>query len=178
MALSISPAARRQLTNLLTAFSLGNLCFIRRWYDLEHLQARGLDYFRMAPPGSVLLSSTILGALILTAVFWLAWNWVERNPTPGRRKFAQCAFLLILIFPIESVRRYWNTETDQFDIGSNVALWAAHGRAADAAVSRADDRFRDESAGRRTDGVVCRTPFRADVTLTRRFGAAPYLCGV
>ena len=46
MALSLSPAARRQLTNGLTAFSLGTLCFIRRWYDLEHLQPRGLDYFR------------------------------------------------------------------------------------------------------------------------------------
>jgi hypothetical protein len=123
MALSISPAARRQLSNLLTAFSLGTLCFIRRWYDLEHLQARGLDYFRMAPPGMVLLFSTILSALILAGVFWLAWNLVERYPAPGLRKFAQCAFLLVLIFPIESVRRYWNTETDGFDIGSNVSLW-------------------------------------------------------
>ena len=123
MALSISPAARRQLTYLLTAFSLGTLCFIRRWYDLEHLQARGLDYFRMAPAGMVLLFSTILGSLILGAGFWLAWNLVERYPTPGLRKFAQCVFLLILLYPIESVRRYWNTETDGFDIGSNLALW-------------------------------------------------------
>jgi Sulfatase len=123
MALPISPAARRQLTNLLTAFSLGTLCFIRRWYDLEHLQARGLDYFRVAPPSTALLSSTIVGALILAVVFWLAWNVVERFPTPGLRRFAQCAFLLVLIFPIESVRRYWNTETDSFDYGSNISLW-------------------------------------------------------
>ena len=123
MALPISPATRRQLTNLLTAFSLGTLCFIRRWYDLEHLQARGLDYFRMAPPDTTLLASTILGAAILAAVFFLAWNILERFSTPGGRKFAQCVFLLILIFPIESVRRYWNTETDGFDIGSNVSLW-------------------------------------------------------
>ncbi|HEY4361853.1 MAG TPA: sulfatase-like hydrolase/transferase [Bryobacteraceae bacterium] len=123
MALSISPAARRQLTNLLTAFSLGTLCFIRRWYDLEHLQARGLDYFRLAPPDTTLLTSTIVGAAILALVFFAAWNVVQRFETPGLRKFAQCAFLLILIFPIESVRRYWNTETDGFDIGSNVSLW-------------------------------------------------------
>jgi hypothetical protein len=122
MALSISPAARHQLTNFLTAFSLGTLCLIRRWYDLENLQPRGLDYFRAAPADSTLLISTVLAALILAAVFWTAWFWVERHPTAGLRKFAHCVFLLILIFPIESVRRYWNTQTDRFDIGSNVAL--------------------------------------------------------
>jgi hypothetical protein len=122
MALSISPAARHQLINLLTAFSLGNLCLIRRWYDLENLQPRGLDYFRTAPADSTLLFSTILGALILAVVFWLPWLWVERHPSPGLRKFAHCVFLLILVFPIESVRRYWNAQTDRFDIGSNLAL--------------------------------------------------------
>lgn len=123
MALSLSPAARHQLTNLLTAFSLGTLCFIRRWYDLENLQARGLDYFRSAPPDYTLLISTIVAALILASGFWLAWFWVERHPTPGRRKFGHCVFLLVLIFPIESVRRYWNGQTDGFDWGSNLSLW-------------------------------------------------------
>ncbi len=122
MALSISPAARHHLTNFLTAFSLGTLCFIRRWYDLENLQPRGLDYFRLASPDSTLLVSTILGALTLAVVFWVAWCCVERHPAPGLRKFGHCVFLLILIFPIESVRRYWNTQTDRFDIGSNAAL--------------------------------------------------------
>jgi hypothetical protein len=123
MALSISPAARHQLTNLLTAFSLGTLCFIRRWYDLENLQPHGLDYFRASPADSTLLVSTILSSLILAAVFWIFWLWVERHPTPGFRMFGHCVFLLVLIFPIESVRRYWNTRTDKFDIGSNLALW-------------------------------------------------------
>lgn len=122
MALSISPAARHQLTNGLTALSLGNLCFIRRWYDLEHLQPRGLDYFRTAPPGVTLLVSTILASLSLAAIFWLCWLFVERHPTPGLRKFAHCVFLLILMFPIESVRRFWNIQMDHFDVGSNVAL--------------------------------------------------------
>ena len=124
MALSVSPAARHQLTHLLTAFSLGTLCFIRRWYDLEHLQPHGLDYFRAVPSDSTLLISTIIASLILAAAFRLAWLWVERHPTPGRRKFAHCVFMLVLIYPIESVRRYWITQTDGFDLGSNLALGA------------------------------------------------------
>lgn len=123
MALSISPPARHQLNNALIAFSLGTLCFIRRWYDLENLQARGLDYFRLKPPGATLLISTICSAVLLAAIIWAGWFWVERRGTPGLRKLAQAVFLLILIFPIESVRRYWNSQTDNFDWGSNIALW-------------------------------------------------------
>jgi hypothetical protein len=123
MALSFSPAARRQLTNGLTAFSLATLCFIRRWYDLEHLQPRGLDYFRSAPESVAFLESTIVAALLLAAVFWGAWLWVERSSSGRLRRFAQLGFLLALMFPIESVRRYWNSQTDQLDIGSNLALW-------------------------------------------------------
>ena len=123
MALSISPAARRQLTNGLTAFSLGTLCFIRRWYDLEHLQPRGLDYFRSAPESLALLESTILGAVLLAAVFWGAWRCVERSSFPQLRLLGQVGFLLVLMYPIESVRRYWNSQTDHFDFGSNLSLW-------------------------------------------------------
>jgi Type I phosphodiesterase / nucleotide pyrophosphatase len=124
MALSFSPAARRQLTNGLTAFSLATLCFIRRWYDLEHLQPRGLDYFRSGPASLALLGSTIAAATLLGAVFWGAWRWVEHSSLPWLRLSAQIAFLVVLMYPIESVRRYWNSQTDTFDIGSNVSLWA------------------------------------------------------
>ena len=90
MALSLSPAARHQLNNALTAFSLGTLCFIRRWYDLENLQPRGLDYFRYAPPDMTLLASTILAALVLAAVFWAAWYGVERS-SPNSTAAEGCA---------------------------------------------------------------------------------------
>src|SRR5580704_2610433 len=102
MALSVSPATRRQLTNGLTAFSLGTLCFIRRWYDLEHLQPRGLDYFRSAPESLAFLGSTIVAALLLAALFWGAWRMVERSSAPGLRQFARVGFLLVLMYPIES----------------------------------------------------------------------------
>ncbi len=128
MALSLSPAARHQLSNALTAFSLGTLCFIRRWYDLENLQPRGLDYFRNAPGDLTLLASTIVGALLLAAVFWGAWYFVERSSPhwvygPQLRTFAHVSFVLVLMYPIESVRRYWNAQGDHFDYGSNISLW-------------------------------------------------------
>lgn len=123
MALSLSPAARRQITNGLTAFSLGTLCFIRRWYDLENLQPRGLDYFRAAPGDLTLLAATVVSALLLGAAFYGAWYWVERSSSRKLRAFAQLCFLLALMYPIESVRRYWNTLTDHFDYGSNISLW-------------------------------------------------------
>ena len=122
MSLSLSPAARENLTELLICFSLGNLCFLRRWYDLEHLQSRSVNYFRSGPPDHTLLYSTLLCSALLTMVFWLLWMWVKRS---GSRRFltlARCGFLLILMFPLESIRRYWNIEIGHVDWGSSAAL--------------------------------------------------------
>jgi hypothetical protein len=122
MALSLSPAASDKLKNLLICFSLGNLCFLRRWYDLEHLRERSMEYYRAGPSNPTLLYATVLGSLILTACFWIVWQWVERRPTPGKLRLAHTGFLLLLIFPLESVRRYWNTEGERYDLGTNIAL--------------------------------------------------------
>jgi hypothetical protein len=122
MALSLSPAARDKLKSLLICFSLGNLLFLRRWYDLEHLQARSVDYYRTGPPGLTLLVATLIAAVLSTAVLWLAWLWVDRSNSARWRRLAQCVFLLLLIFPLESVRRYWNVQVGHFDAASNVAL--------------------------------------------------------
>jgi hypothetical protein len=123
MALSVSQAARENLKNLLICFSIGNLCFLRRWYDLEHLKERSMDYYRTAPANPTLLLATVIGALVLTGVFWLGWLWVKHRPTPAKWKLAHCVFLLTLIYPLESVRRYWNTEADHPDPASNTALF-------------------------------------------------------
>lgn len=122
MALSFSPAARGRFQDLLICFSVANLCFLRRWYDLEHLQDRALDYYRTGPPNAALLIATLVGSFLLTGLFWGAWRWVERKPTPAKLKFAQCAFLLLLMRSLESVRQYWNTESEHYDAGSNIAL--------------------------------------------------------
>src|SRR5579871_5244644 len=116
MALSLSPTSRDKLGNLLICFSLGNLCFLRRWYDLEHLKEHSMEYYRSGPADLTLLYATVIGSLILTAAFWIAWQWVERHPTPGKLRVAQTGFLLMLIFPLESVRRYWNTEGERYDL--------------------------------------------------------------
>jgi hypothetical protein len=122
MALSLSPAARGKLSNLLVCFSLGNLCFLRRWYDLEHLKERSMDYYRSHPAAPTLLMATLIGAFVLTGVFWTAWAWVERRPTPAKVKLAACVFLLCLIYPLESVRRYWNEQATKVDLVSNIVL--------------------------------------------------------
>jgi hypothetical protein len=100
------------------------LCFLRRWYDLEHLKERSMDYYRIRPADPTLLIATLVSAFLLSGVLWLAWIWVQRNPTPWKMQFARCGFLLLLIFPLESVRRYWNSEGNHADWGTNIAILA------------------------------------------------------
>ncbi|HML17016.1 MAG TPA: alkaline phosphatase family protein [Bryobacteraceae bacterium] len=127
MALSLSPAARGNLTDLLICFSVGNLWFLRRWYDLEHLKERAMDYYRSAPADPALMIATLAGAFLFTAVLYLAWMWVKLRPSPGKLKLAQSSFLLLLIYPLESVRTYWNIENGRPDLGTNIALLAIEG---------------------------------------------------
>jgi hypothetical protein len=39
-------------------------------------------------------------------------------------RVAHTGFLLLVIYPLESVRRYWNTEGERYDMWSNIALLA------------------------------------------------------
>jgi hypothetical protein len=121
MALSLSPATREKLKEVLICFSLGNLCFVRRWYDLEILQETSLDYLRPGPASSVLLISTLLAGLLLGAAFWTGWQWARRRGGIWI-KCAHGCFLLSMVFPLESVRRYWNAQYGKVDLASNIAL--------------------------------------------------------
>lgn len=121
MALSLSPAAREKLKDILVCFSLGNLCFVRRWYDLEILQETSLDYLRPGPASPVLLISTLIAGLLLGVLFWLGLQWA-RPRGPVWMKFAHGCFLMALVFPLESVRRYWNAQLGHVDLVSNTAL--------------------------------------------------------
>ncbi|HYV63228.1 MAG TPA: hypothetical protein VE958_11170, partial [Bryobacteraceae bacterium] len=121
MALSLSHAAREKLKDILICFSLGNLCFVRRWYDLEILQETGLDYLRPGPSSPVLLISTLVAGLLLGAIFWIGLQWARRRGGLWI-KFAHGCFLLAMVFPLESVRRYWNAQFGHVDLASNVAL--------------------------------------------------------
>ena len=124
MALSVSPALRRQVRLGLVALSLGNLMFLRRWYDLEHVQSKALDYYRAGPASGVLLASTCLASLIAAAAFRLAWMWVESSPHRLRSLVGHCSFLTVLIFPPELMRRYWNSTGDGFDWFTNISILA------------------------------------------------------
>src|SRR5580704_10202184 len=119
MALSLPPTSRAQLKDFLVCFSLGNLCFLRRWYDLEHLKEVSMDYYRTRPADPTLLAATLISSFLLAIVFWLAWLWVKRHPTAANMQLARCVFLLLLIFPLESVRRYWNSEGNHADFLTN-----------------------------------------------------------
>ena len=57
MSISFPATARNRLKDALFCASLGCLCFIRRWFDLEILQVRGLDFYRLAPRDSGLLAA-------------------------------------------------------------------------------------------------------------------------
>src|ERR1700734_3361628 len=127
MGLSTAPPEhnlKEQLKDALVCFSLANLCFMRSWYDLEHLKERSMDYYRSAPPNATLLWATLICAFLLTTAFWLAWRWVEHDPTPVKLKLAQCGFLVVFMFPLESVREYWNQQAGRMDVLSSVALWS------------------------------------------------------
>ena len=121
MALSLSPSTRDRLKDILICFSLGNLCLVRRWYDLEILQESGLDYLRPGPASPVLLISTLVAGLILGVCFWIGWQWARQRGGIWI-KIAHGCFLLAMVFPLESVRRYWNAQYGQVDVASNTAL--------------------------------------------------------
>src|SRR5579871_2663568 len=127
MALSFSPAARDRLKSLFICFSLGNLIFLRRWYDLEHLLDRSVDYYRTGPADPSLLLATVISATLVTMVFWFAWLWVQHSQSPYWRKVAQYAFLLIMIFSLDSVLVYWNSLFGHIDVPSNTALLMLEG---------------------------------------------------
>jgi len=110
MSISVPATARYRLKDALFCASLGCLCFVRRWFDLEILQVRGLDFYRSAPRDPGLLVATLLSCLILAVTFWLLAQWVRRRDNPRLTAIARCVTLLVIAYAIESMRRYWNSE--------------------------------------------------------------------
>jgi hypothetical protein len=122
MSISVPATARYRLRDILFCASLGSLCFIRRWFDLEILQVRGLDFYRSAPRDPGLLVATLLSSSILALVFWLLAQWVRRTDNPRLTALARCVTLLVITYAIESMRRYWNSEFRLIDWTSNGIL--------------------------------------------------------
>jgi hypothetical protein len=124
MSVSVPATARSRLKDALFCASLGCLCFIRRWFDLEILQVRGLDFYRSAPRDSVLMVATLLSCSLLALAFWLLAQWVRRSGNPRLIAIARCVTLLVITYAIESMRRYWNSEFRLIDWTSNGILIA------------------------------------------------------
>src|SRR5579863_4680516 len=110
MSIPVPATARYRLRDLLFCASLGCLCFIRRWFDLEILHVRGLDFYRSAPRDSNLLSATLLSSSILALAFWLLAQCVRRVNHRHLTAIARCIALLVIAVAVESMRRYWNSE--------------------------------------------------------------------
>jgi hypothetical protein len=104
--------------------SLGNLVVLRRWYDIEHLQAIPLDYFRKHPPTNVLLYATLMGFALCSSVFWLLAMLVRRIGKPWLVTTARVGFLAVLVIPLETIRQYWNFQVGRADWGTNFSLVA------------------------------------------------------
>lgn len=124
MSLSLSPAAKQLVKDLIISISLGTLCVLRHWYDVENLQAISLDYFRTHPPGNTTLYATLLASAIISTLCFVAARLIRRSGKPWLLKSARIAFLAALIVPLESVRQYWNARDGTADWGSNLSLVA------------------------------------------------------
>jgi hypothetical protein len=124
MSISVPATPAGRLKDALFCASLGCLCFIRRWFDLDILQVRGLDFYRSAPRDSGLMVATLLSCSLLAMAFWLLAQLVRRAANPRLTAIARCTTLLVITFAIESMRRYWNSEFRLIDWTSNGILIA------------------------------------------------------
>ncbi|MEO8050969.1 MAG: sulfatase-like hydrolase/transferase [Acidobacteriota bacterium] len=122
MSLSVSTAALDRLKDALFCLSLGSLCFIRRWFDLDVLRFPSLDFYRSAPRDSGLMVAALTSSSILALAFWLVAQLVRRLDNPRLTAIARCANLLAIIYAIESMRRYWISEIGMMSFTSNSIL--------------------------------------------------------
>ena len=81
-----------------------------------------MDYYRTGPEDPALLIATVASAFVLSLVFYVLLLLVQRRPSRVNVRLAQCGFLLVLMYPLESVRQYWNTEGGSYDLPSNIVI--------------------------------------------------------
>jgi hypothetical protein len=112
MSVSVPATPRHRLRDILFCASLGCLCFIRRWFDLEILQVRGLDFYRSGPRDPTLLAATLLSSSILGLVFWLLAQWVRRADNPRLTAAARCVTLLVIVYSIQCTARSCNPNAE------------------------------------------------------------------
>lgn len=114
MAVSIAEALKRERSNLLTAFSLANLCFINIWFLAGEIPAASLNYYRSQKPDVTLLVAALLDVLLLAMFFWTGWRAVVRSRKPVLARFAKALFLLILTYPVARLVEYLSPALDRF----------------------------------------------------------------
>ena len=122
MALSIAQKIKAERGNLVTAFSLANLCFINMWYLAEKIPGASLNYYRKAPPDMTVLWATVIAVLIVAAFFWISWKMVAGLRNEVATRIAKGLFLVVLSYPVEKLIQFLSPPPDQFSYGFAIAL--------------------------------------------------------
>ena len=110
MPLPVPVAEHSRLRDILLCLALGNLCFVQRWFDLEILQVRDVDFFRSAPSDRGFLIATLIASSLAALGFWLIAELVRRANNLRLKAIARCATLLVILYALEILRRYWFSE--------------------------------------------------------------------
>ncbi|MEQ1884446.1 MAG: sulfatase-like hydrolase/transferase [Bryobacteraceae bacterium] len=120
-----SSQTRVGMRDFLLCVSLGNLLFLRQWYDVVTSHLSSTDYYRNEPARHTAFWAT-LAAVGLTAVFlWLVSRLI-RHPlngydSAGRMKASgRIAMMLMMIVSLETVRRFWSYRQGRVDWGSTI----------------------------------------------------------
>jgi len=110
--------------DLTICFTLGSLCFIRRWYDLENLHSSSVNYTRFGPPSQALLIATLMASTLMAMAFLLLTMAVRQWGGELSRMLARCGFLVVLISSLESMRRYYDFLIRDYPRGPNLSFLA------------------------------------------------------
>jgi len=105
--------------------SLANLCFLRSWQELHRLRIEAPQELRSGPI-LALLAGTLLNIVALAALLWVGITLVNRSHSPRILKAAQCAFLLVLVTPLDLLCRNLYSYSEPWLSGILLkSLWTA-----------------------------------------------------
>ncbi|MEQ1949329.1 MAG: sulfatase-like hydrolase/transferase [Bryobacteraceae bacterium] len=118
-----STQTRVSVRDFLLCLSIGNLLFLRRWYDIETIQSPAMDYYRPGPAQHTLFWATLAGIAIIGVILWLASRLIRRNPTGHIVTIGRVTFMLLMMVSLETIRRFWNYRLHNVDWGSTLSMF-------------------------------------------------------
>lgn len=125
MPLSLSTPARSRLKELALCVSLGNLCFLPRWLNLERLHTQAMNYYRSGPANQTLLIATLIASILVGLVFWFAELTIREWGGAVWKTIARTGFLAVILFALESMRQYGDGKSEVRWGWNNLLFFAA-----------------------------------------------------